>query len=120
MVLEFLLSFEHLNLSSLFEEKKKEMVQKSSLKVIKVMKIFEYRKSNNRYWDKPKLHHLIIIKVFFIAEAFYLDYSLLFLFDNATSHSIYTQNVLHIANMNKEIEGKKLILRDKCYKKDGV
>ena len=42
------------------------------------------------------------------------------MFDNATSHSVYAQNALHTANMNKEMGGKQPILRDGWYEKDGV
>ena len=84
------------------------------------MENFEYRKLNDGYWDGPKLHHQVITKTFPIAEALYPGYSLLFLFDNATSHSVYAQNALRTANMNKEMGGKQSILRDRWYEKDGV
>lgn len=89
------------------------MVQKSKLKVIEVMKIFEYRKSNNKYWNVPKLYHQVITKTLPIAEALYPSYSFLFLFDNLISHFVYAQNALCIANMNKRIRRKQLILRDR-------
>ena len=82
------------------------------MKVIEVVEIFEYRKSNNRYWDGPKLHHQVITKALSIAKAFYPGYSLLLLFDNLTSYFVYAQNALYIANMNKGMEGKQPILRD--------
>ena len=41
-----------------------------------------------------------------IAEALYLGYSLLFLFDNATSHSVYLMDALRIKNMSKGSDGK--------------
>ena len=41
-----------------------------------------------------------------IAEALYPGYSLLFLFDNATNHSVYADNALRIGNMNKRLGGK--------------
>ena len=57
MASEFLLPFGRLNLSFLSKEKKKEIVQKSRLKVTEAVEIFEYGKSNDGYWDGPKLHH---------------------------------------------------------------
>lgn len=66
------------------------------------MKIFEYKKSNNNYWDRPKLHYQIITKAFPIAKIVYPDYFFLFLFDNVTSQSVYAQNALRTANMNKK------------------
>lgn len=42
-------------------------------------------------------------KALSIVEALYSGYSLLFLFNNATSHSLYSQNALRIANVNKGI-----------------
>lgn len=40
-----------------------------------------------------------------IAEALYPGYSLLFLFDNATSHSVFAQDALHTTQMNKGTGG---------------
>ena len=57
MTSKFLLFIRHLNLFSLSKEKKKKIVQKSRLKVIEAVKIFEYGKSNHGYWDGPKLYH---------------------------------------------------------------
>ncbi len=46
-----------------------------------------------------------------IGEALYPGYELLFLFDNATSHSIYAQDELQVANRNKGPGGQQLFLR---------
>ncbi len=46
-----------------------------------------------------------------IWEALYLGYKLLFLFDNTTSHSIYAQDALQVANMNKRPGGQQPFLR---------
>lgn len=43
----------------------------------------------------------MINKALPIADAFYLSYSFLFLFDNTTSHSVYAKNVLQVKDMNK-------------------
>lgn len=45
-----------------------------------------------------------------IAEAFYPRYSLLYLFDNATSHLVYAKDALQTKDMNKRCERKQLIL----------
>ena len=106
MASKFLLPFGRLNLSYLSEREKKEIVQKSGLKVTEVVEIFEYGKSNDGYWDGPKLHHQVITKALSIAKVLYPSYFLLFLFDNTTSHSIYTQNALRTTNINKGMGGK--------------
>ena len=80
------------------------------LHIIEAIEIFEYEKSNNGYWDRPKLYHQVVTKVLPIAEALYPGYSLLFLFNNTTSHFIYAQNALCTANINKEVEEKQPIL----------
>lgn len=67
------------------------------------MKVFKYRRSNNEYWNRPKL---LITKAFPIAKALYYSYSLLFLFNNKTDHSIFAQNAFHIINIDKQIERK--------------
>ena len=52
-----------------------------------------------------------------IVEALYLGYSLLFLFDNATSHSVYTKDALQIQEMNKSVGGKQAQLRNSWFEK---
>lgn len=112
MTSKFLLFFGRLNLSFLSKEREKKVREKSGLEVTKAVKIFEYRKSNDRYWDKSKLHHQVIPKALLIMETLYPRYSLSFLFGNVTSHSMYSQNVLYITNMNKGMGEKQPILRD--------
>ena len=89
MVSDFLFLFGQLNLSSLLEEKKKEVIDKTGLSVIKAVELFEYKKKKEGYWDRSKLHKQVINKTLLIAEVLYPSYSLLFLFDNATSHFVY-------------------------------
>lgn len=55
-----------------------------------------------------------------IAETLYPGYSFLFLFDNATSHFIYVQNALHIAQLNKKVGGQQPLLRNEWFEKDGA
>ena len=108
MVSDFLLPFGRLNLSSLLEGEKKEVIDKTRLSVTKAVELFKYEKTNEGYWDGSKLHKQVVNKALPIAEALYPGYSLLFLFDNATSHSVYIQNALRTAQMNKGIEGQQL------------
>lgn len=82
--------------------------------------IFEYRKSNNRYWNKPKWHYQVMTKALPIVETLYLRYSLLSLFELITSHFMYSQNTLRIANINKAMGGEQLILRDSWYEKNNI
>lgn len=53
----------------------------------------------------------IVKKALPIGEALYLGYALLFLFDNATSHSIDAQDALQVAHMNKRPGGQQPFLR---------
>ena len=89
---EFLLPFGRLNLFSLSEKKQQEVIQKTGLIFRKVVELFEYEKNNEGYWDSPKLHKKVVTKALPIAKTLYSGYSLLFLFDNSTSHSIYADN----------------------------
>ena len=54
----------------------------------------------------------MINKALPIAKAFYPGYSLFYLFDNATSHSIYVKDVLQIKDMNKRCGRKQSVLRN--------
>lgn len=80
--------------------------------IIKVVKIFEYGKNNNRYYNRVKLYKQVVEKALFIVEALYLRYSLYFLFDNTTSHSIYAKDIHQIKNMNERVGEKQLMLRN--------
>ncbi len=76
------------------------------------VEIFEYGKNNDGYWDGAKLHQQVVNKALSIAETLYLGYLLLFLFDNATSHSVYAKDVLQVKDMNKGIRGQQPRLRN--------
>lgn len=67
------------------------------------MGIFDYGKNNDGYWDGAKLHQQVVNKALPIAEALYPGYSLLFLFNNATSHSVYAKDALQVKDMNKGV-----------------
>lgn len=51
MSFDFLLLFGQLKLAFLFSEKKKKVIKKFGLLETKAIKIFEFRKKNNRYWN---------------------------------------------------------------------
>lgn len=95
-------------------------MEKAGITITEAVVLFEYGKANEGYWDGPKLHQQVVNKALPIAEALYPGYSLLFLFDNATSHSVYAQDVLRTMQMNKGIGGKQPWLRNGWFKKDGV
>ena len=120
MTLEFLLPFSQLNLASLSPEKRDKVVEKCGLVSTKAVEIFEYGKNNDGYWDGAKLHHQVMKKALLIAEALYPGYSLFFLFDNATSHSVYAKDALQVKDMNKGIGGKQPQLRNGWYNLNGV
>lgn len=101
MAFEFLLPFDRLNLFSLSKKKKIEVMEKTRLSVTEAIKLFEYGKANERYWDGRKLHKQVVNKALPLAKALYPGYSLLFLFDNAISHSVYAQDALRTAQINK-------------------
>lgn len=113
MLSEFLLFFGRLNLLSLSKEKQKKVKEKTSLIIIEAIELFEYRKNNGRYWNSAKLYQQVMNKALLIAQALYAGsqalyagYSLLFLFDNITSHSIYPNNKLRTGNINKKPDSK--------------
>ena len=57
----------------------------------------------------------IINKTLPIAQSLYPGYKLLFMFDNATSHSIYAKDALQVAHMNKGPGGQQPFLRPGWY-----
>ena len=117
---DFLLSFNRLNLASLSSKKKKKVEKKCGLLEIEAIEVFEYGKNNDEYWDEAKLHKQVVNKALFIAEAFYLRYSLLFLFDNATSHLVYAKDALQVQEMNKSVGKKQAQLHNGLFEKEGV
>lgn len=66
------------------------------------MTYFRYKKIEEDYQTGEHLLDQIIKKTLPIAESLYSNYKLLFMFDNATNHSIYAKNVLRVAHMNKK------------------
>lgn len=72
--------------------------------------MFEYEKNNKRYWDKTKFYKQTISKTLLIIEVFYLNYLLLFLFNNTISYFIYVNNILNIKKINKNFGSKQIWL----------
>lgn len=93
-------------------------MEKSELTITEAVELFKYRKANKEYWNRPKLHKQVVNKALPLARAFYPGYSLLFLFDNATSHSVYAQDAFCMAQMNKSSGGKQPWLRNRWYDQD--
>lgn len=93
MTSDFLLFFGQLNLAFLFSKKRKNVVTKNNLLKTEAIEIFKYRKNNDKYWNRAKLHKQVINKALPIVETLYLGNSLLFLLNNATNHWIYTKDV---------------------------
>lgn len=71
-------SFSQLNLVFLNLEKRDKVVEKYGLIFTEVVKIFEYKINNDRYWDKAKLHYQVMKKALSITETLYSRYSLFF------------------------------------------
>lgn len=46
-------------------------MKKTKLTFKKIIKLFKYRKNNEKYWNSPKLHKQMVIKALFIAKAFF-------------------------------------------------
>ena len=120
MVSDFLLLFSWLNLFRLFQKKQHQVIEHYGLSSKEAVEILEYGKNNEDYWDRVKLVKQVKKKALPIAEALYLGYSLLFLFDNATSHSVYLTDVLWVKNMSKRFGGKKAFLRNGWYFQNGL
>lgn len=87
-----------------------------SLRVLlEAVTYFEYGKMEEGYWTDKHLLNQIQKKALPIGEALYPGYALLFIFNNATSHSIYAKDVFQVANMNKGLGGQQAFLRPGWY-----
>ncbi len=95
MVSKFLLLFPCLGFFHLSRIQQERIMRNTDLKTNEAVEILEYEKNNGGYWDGVKLFRQEIEKLVPIAEALCLGYSILFIFDNATSHSIYAENTLY-------------------------
>ena len=95
-------------------------MEKGEITITEKVVLFEYGKANKEYWNRPKLHQQVVNKVLSIAKALYLGYFFLFLFDNATSHSVYAQNALRTTQINKGVSGKQPWLRNRWFEQDEI
>jgi hypothetical protein len=112
MVSDFLLPWARLNLLSLPKERQDELT--SSGIPLEAAVLFEYGKEDG-YWDGQNLVEQITKQALPIATALYPGYQFLFLFDNATSHSVYADDALLVDGMNKGVGGQQPLLRDGWY-----
>lgn len=113
MVSDFLLLCSQLNLFSLFQTQQDELV--SSDIPLEAAKFFEYSKNNDGYWKGEHLLQQMVEKALPIGEALYPGYQLLFLFDNATSHSVFALDALQVGEINKGTGGQQRFLRNGWY-----
>ena len=93
-------------------------MEKTGFTFRQAVELFEYEKNNEGYWDGPKLHKQVVTKALPIVEVLYPGYSLLFLFDKATSHFVYADNTLRTTGRNKRNGRKQVWLRNRWYEKD--
>ena len=107
MVSDFLLPWSRLNLLSLSKPRQEEFV--NSGVPLEAAVYFEYGKEDG-CWDGKLLLRQAIERALPIAEALYPGYNLLFLFDNATSHSTYADDALRASEMNKRDGGQQPFL----------
>ena len=113
MVSDFLLPWSQLNLYSLPKAQQDQLA--ASRVLLEVAVLLEYGKDEG-YWNSEKLLHQILDRAVPIAKVLYPGYELLFLFDNATSHSIYADDALRTQKMNKGEGGEQPFLRDGWFK----
>ena len=98
MVSDFLLPWSRLNLLSLPPQQQEDLANSGI--PLEAVTYFEYGKTEEGYWTGEHLLDQIVKKALPIGEALYPGYELLFLFDNATSHSIYSPDALQVVHMN--------------------
>ena len=119
IVSKFILPYSRLNLTSLTSEER-ETIQGTGLLEEEAVEIFKYGKNNDGYWDRAKLYQQVVNKALPIAEALYPGYSLLFLFNNAISHSVHTKDALQVKDMSKSSRKKQPVLHNGWFEKEGT
>ena len=77
-----------------------------SLKTNEAIEILEYWKNNDGYCDWVNLLRQVIEKALPIAKTLFFGYSILFIFDNATIHSVYAKDALCAHKINRRPDGK--------------
>lgn len=103
MVSDFLLPWSQLNLDSFSDTIQQELA--NSGVPLEAVEFFEYGENNEGYWTGEYLLKQVVKKAMPIGKALYLRYQLLFLFDNATSHSVFASDALQVDEMNKGTGG---------------
>lgn len=73
--------------------------------LLEAVTYFEYKKMEESYWIGKHLLDQMIKKVLPITKSLYPCCGLLFMFDNANSHSIYTKDTLQVTHINKQPGG---------------
>lgn len=66
------------------------------LKINEVIEILKYGKNNDKYYNKVKLLWQVIKKILPIIETLYSGYSIFFMFDNAISYLVFTEDALFV------------------------
>src|SRR6516162_8916615 len=112
MVSDFLLPWGQLNLKHLTEAQLAEAKAKDI--PLEAVELFEYGKQEG-YWDGACLLKQVTEKALPIAQFLYPGYDLVFMFDNATSHSVYADDALRVANMGKGEGKQQAFLRPGWY-----
>jgi hypothetical protein len=113
MVSDFLLPWGRLNLLHLPEDRLAEADVKGV--PLEAVELFEYGKREG-YWDGACLLKQLTEKALPIAQFLYPGYDLVFMFDNATSHSIYAEDALKVSSMCKGKGKKQAFLRPGWYR----
>ena len=108
MVSDFLLPWGRLNLKHVTEAKLAEAKAKGI--PLEAVELFEYGKRDG-YWDGACLLKQVTEKALPIAQFLYPGFDLVFMFDNATSHSVYADDALRVAKMGKGEGGQQAFLR---------
>jgi hypothetical protein len=96
MVSDFLLPWGRLNLKHLTEAQLAEAKARNI--PLEAVELFEFGKQDG-YWDGARLLQQVSEKALPIAQFLYPGFDLVFMFDNATSHSVYAADALRVANM---------------------
>jgi len=112
MVSDFLLPWGRLNLKHLTEAELAEA--KSKGVPLEAVELFEYSKKDG-YWDGACLLKQVTEKALPIAQFLYPGYNLVFMFDNATSHSVFADDALRVSNMCKGEGKQQAFLRPGWY-----
>jgi hypothetical protein len=112
MASDFLLPWSRLNLKHLTKARLAEAEARGI--PLEAVELFEYGKQEG-YWDGACLLKQVTEKALPIAQFLYPGYDLVFLFDNATSHSSYAHDALRADNMCKGEGKQQAFLRPGWY-----